>query len=71
MGTIGAMLFLIVADVDGRMEDGGWRLRRSSVGSGKVFCEDSAATCSMLTSTAPDPQVRRQQEQRFERRTFS
>jgi hypothetical protein len=28
----------------------GGSLLRSSVGSGSVFCEDKAATCSMLTS---------------------
>jgi hypothetical protein len=33
----------------------GGSLLRSSVGSGSVFCEDKAATCSMLTSSIIQP----------------
>lgn len=42
------MLFRLI--VGAMVESVGWKRSRSSVGSGRVFRDDSAATCSMLTS---------------------
>ena len=42
--------FLRVGVTGGITDRDGWSRSRSRGGSGRVFCEDSAATCSMLTS---------------------
>jgi len=44
------LFFLGLGVVGGIVDTDGWSRSRSRVGSGRVFCEDSAATCSMLTS---------------------
>lgn len=46
--------FLGVGVTGGIADMDGWSRSRSRVGSGRVFCEDSAATCSMLTSGTGD-----------------
>lgn len=52
---MGGVLFFPELGVTGGIVDtDGWSRLRSRVGSGRVFCEESAATCSILTSRTGD-----------------
>ena len=48
------LCFLALGVVGAIVDTDGWSRSRSRVGSGKVFCDESAATCSMLTSRTRD-----------------
>ena len=66
--TVWMLFFLGLSVVGGIVDTDGWSRSRSRVGSGRVFCEDSAATCSMLTSGTRD---KNNEEKKTERMTFS
>jgi hypothetical protein len=48
------LCFLGLCVVGAIVDTDGWSWSRSRLGSGKVFCDESAATCSMLTSRTGD-----------------